>query len=166
MLVLWCKYRAGGGGYTENLQSAGSQWVKGCCETALGTHGNGQNNSKHIVSAPFSSRQSFFQQGTNRSRLEKDIEKKEKGVDGHKRTSQIFSSGRLGFWLNNAVHVKTETFHGNMGMSRAFYFGKGKPPEAFKEDGILQSGFYYYYFKISTVSFKNAMFYCFSFTSG
>lgn len=166
MPVPWCKYRAGGGGYLENLQSARSWWVKGCCGAAPCTHGNEQNNSKHIVSAPFSSRQGFFQPGTNRSRLEKDTEEKEKGVDRHRRTSQIFSSGRLGFWLDNAVHVKTETFHGNMGMSRAFYFGKGKPPEAFKEDGIFQSVFYYYYFKISTVSFKNAVFKCFSFTSG
>lgn len=75
--------------------------------------------------------------------MEKDIEEKEKGVDGHTRTRQIFSSGRLFYWSNNAIHVKTETFHGNMGMSRTFYFGKGKPPEAFKEDGIFQSGVFF-----------------------
>lgn len=50
----------------------------------------------------------------------------------------FFSSGRLFFQLNNVIHVKTEGFHGNMSMLEAFYFGKGKPPEASQEEEIFQ----------------------------
>lgn len=57
-------------------------------------------------------------------------------------------------------------------MLEAFYFGKGKPPEASQEDEILQLvwgfglGFFDLLFVciffISTVNFKNAVFFCYS----
>lgn len=136
VLIPWHKHRVGGCGCPENLQ--GLSWERVDVKKPR-VHTAMSRTIANVLSVPFSSRRSFFQQRTNWSRVEKDIEEKEKGVDGHTRISQIFSSGRLFFLSNNAIHVKTETFRGNMGMSRAFYFGKGKPPEAFKEDGVFQS---------------------------
>lgn len=69
----------------------------------------------------------------------------------------FFSSGRLFVWPNNAIHVKTETFRGNMGMLRAFCFGKENLQKPLRRMEYFSLVFYYCYFKISTVSFKNAM---------
>lgn len=78
-------------------------------------------------------------------------------MNGHTRTSQFFPGEDCFFQLNNAIHVNVESFHGNMSMAEAFYFGKGKPPEASKEDEIFQSVLLLFFF-ISTVSFKNVVF--------
>lgn len=86
-----------------------------------------------------------FWQRTDRWGLEKDIEEKEKGVGGHTRAGQIFSSGRWLFGQTKPFMSKLKLSVERWLCQECFILEKENPQKPFKEDGIFQSVFYFYF---------------------